>query len=364
LRPMTHSFKRALARSLALVAAFAAATLAQSSDVGRPTPIFTGDVAGRIAPRDVGDARLTRHFYAFTGREGDLFITVESTGLNGDFDLFTASALRPLLKITVLPTSSGYFVKKSVYLRRDEPLILRVEGRALGEADARYRIKLEGAYGPATGAFAENPPAESVESADERGDRRTTSAGARIPRPVVEPTPVPEAPAEEARAEPTPEESRTTAEPSRAGTRRGSRGTRGAGRTTARGRTAPAREPDAAATRPDAERDTEEAEASPTPTTRTNPPRRTTGRGGRARPAAGEPGAGTGERPSPAGPTDAEEAPGARLIIVTKDGETIERDMRSVRRVTVERGQIVIIGTDGRVSRVVMTNVVRMAIEP
>ena len=41
----------------------------------------------------------------------------------------------------------------------------------------------------------------------------------------------------------------------------------------------------------------------------------------------------------------------------------IERYMSTVRRVTVENGQIVVVTKDGKVQRQPMTNVVRMAIE-
>ena len=40
------------------------------------------------------------------------------------------------------------------------------------------------------------------------------------------------------------------------------------------------------------------------------------------------------------------------------------RDMRAVRRVTVERGQVVVVETDGRVTRHPLSNVQRMTIEP
>jgi hypothetical protein len=47
-----------------------------------------------------------------------------------------------------------------------------------------------------------------------------------------------------------------------------------------------------------------------------------------------------------------------------KDGELFARDMKAVRRVTVERGQIVVVETDGKVTRHPLANVQRMAIEP
>ena len=52
---------------------------AQSIDPNAPSPVRSNTVTGRIAARDLGDARLTDHYYAFTGTPGDLLITVQST---------------------------------------------------------------------------------------------------------------------------------------------------------------------------------------------------------------------------------------------------------------------------------------------
>src|SRR5687767_9672111 len=78
-----------------------ALVFAQSTDITAPTPIRNHDVFGAIAPRDLGDARLTDHFYAFTGTPGDLLITIEGRNLNGDVDVFTAAGLRPLMKFSL-----------------------------------------------------------------------------------------------------------------------------------------------------------------------------------------------------------------------------------------------------------------------
>jgi len=42
----------------------------------------------------------------------------------------------------------------------------------------------------------------------------------------------------------------------------------------------------------------------------------------------------------------------------------VERYMTTVRRVTVENGQLIVITKDGHVERQPMSNVLRMAIEP
>jgi hypothetical protein len=42
----------------------------------------------------------------------------------------------------------------------------------------------------------------------------------------------------------------------------------------------------------------------------------------------------------------------------------INRAMSGVRRVTVERGQVVVVGTDGKIDRILLADVVRMTIAP
>lgn len=371
-----------------LVASTAAAASAQSADVGRPSPVLSNEIGGRIAPRDVGDARLTRHFYAFNGLEGDLLVTAESTDFNGDVDVFTASTLRPLLKITTFGGPTPTRVTKSVYLRRGEPLILRVEGRAVAEADAQYRIRLEGAFGPAAGALAQAgepatpDPSEAASAA--RTGRRTTATGARIAEPVTEPVAQPETSAE-ASANAPPESAATPAASEPARTRRGrnsrttprtnTRRTRPTARETAEAEADKARAGEASEADKASETDksAESGEAAvPAPR---SPRTRNTRRGERsaaartrqaeeARADEDKSGAVVDGNNTTAPAAEPTPEPGTRLVIVTKDGETIERDMRTVRRVTVERGQIVVVGTDGRVTRQPMSNVTRVTIEP
>src|SRR5689334_23544802 len=70
---------------------------AQSNDQTLPTAVLTNEINGTIRALDVGDSRLTRHYYAFEATPGDLAITVNSRNLNGDVDVFTAVTFRPLL---------------------------------------------------------------------------------------------------------------------------------------------------------------------------------------------------------------------------------------------------------------------------
>ena len=73
----------------------------QSIDASFPSPVVTNEVVGTIAARDLGDSRLTDHYYAFTGTPGDVLLTIKSHNLNGDVDVFTAGSLQPLLKFTI-----------------------------------------------------------------------------------------------------------------------------------------------------------------------------------------------------------------------------------------------------------------------
>ncbi|MFN2517294.1 MAG: hypothetical protein ABR556_13885, partial [Pyrinomonadaceae bacterium] len=55
---------------------------------------------------------------------------------------------------------------------------------------------------------------------------------------------------------------------------------------------------------------------------------------------------------------------GPRLVVETIDGTLVDRYMTSVRRVTVENGQVVVVGKDGKVQRIQLADVVRMSISP
>ena len=318
---------------------FTAASLrAQSIDPNTPAPVRSNTVNGSIAARDLGDARLTDHYYAFTGTPGDLLITVQSRNLNGDIDVFTAGTLRPLLKLTLYADSSTP-VTKSIYLRRREDLVLRIEARSPNDEEGSYQLVFGGSFEPIIGGpdIAENetPTAPKVEPPTT--GRRVSSVGARIEEPAR--------PATEVAATPTPE---PTPEPTEA--------------------------KPVESTKPE--------EARPAEKTQTvRPPRRNT----RNQRPAPQPrswpksteDASTAESPKPDQPkveapkaeqpkTEPEPEPeiGPRLVIETKDGTLINRPMSGVRRVTVERGQVVVVGRDGKIDRILLADVLRMSIAP
>lgn len=371
---------------VSLACVFAGSALAQSTDVAYPTPVASNEITGRITPRDVGDARLTRHFYTFKGVEGDLVMTVESTNLDGDIDVFTANTLRPLAKVTLYAGLSATRVSKSVYLRQEDALILRVEARSAGDAEGSYRVRFEGAFAPASGTFA-NAPAPPVPSLPEdasrsRNVRRVTSSGARIDEP---PTETAAGASGDATTNETPATGVAAAPP--ASTPRPARRSRPS-RTPARRRTPNTTQP--TATAPSTDDETAETRASETDRNEAKPaasapaaaparrrtPRARTSRN-RPAPRTGNATSSTGEASNPEATRSMESTVGAaapaaaaavvtatRLVIETKDGTRIERDMSSVRRVTVESNQLVIVRRDGRTERVPMANVARMSIEP
>src|SRR6185436_16643137 len=123
---------------------------ALSLDPSKPSPIRSSTLTGHIAARDLGDARLTDHYYRFRGTLGDLLITVRSQNLNGDLDVFTAVGMRPLIKVTLYAESANP-ITKGIYLRKREDLILRVEARSPNDDPGTYRLYFGGAFEPLPG---------------------------------------------------------------------------------------------------------------------------------------------------------------------------------------------------------------------
>jgi hypothetical protein len=326
---------------------------AQSTDSTAPLPVRSNEVSATIAARDLGDARLTDHFYAFTGTPGDLLITVDSRNMNGDVDVFTASGLRPLLKFTIYESASGP-ITKSIYLRQRLNLILRVEARTPNDDEAVYRIHFGGAFEPLAGgpSLSENEnnstePAVIGTRTGKKG-RRVSATGARIdepPEPTVAAAPTPEPTPAQPAEETKPTTTRTARNPRNPRNRRGARGS------SSTAATKPAEPAEAAATESPGTTPGE-APAEPAAAPKTAPRRRGSRRGATATAPKTEP------APEPAANT------GPRLLIETDDGTLIEHYMSSVRRVTVENGVVVVVGKDGKVQRVQLANIVRMLIAP
>jgi hypothetical protein len=331
---------------------------AQSNDASLPTAVATNEIDGTIAALDVGDSRLTRHFYAFEATPGDLTVTVNSRNLNGDVDIFTAVTFRPLLKISIYANTIPPEVTKGVYFRTRQILILRVEARSPDDDPGSYRITLGGSFQPFSGGI---PVAENTESTPEStttgsNPRRLSSVGATIPQPAgakteeaktEEKTPDTEPPKEaETKPEPKPKPARTT--------------TRGSARN---------RTPRAPRTKPP-ETEKPSSESAKTENPETGTPETEKPKTGKTRTAKSrttkpkvEPKPAEGEEKS-GETTPPQEPPGPHLIIEQKDGTRIDRPMSTVRRVIVEAGTIVVVLKTGKIERVPMSGVARMSIEP
>lgn len=320
---------------------------AQSLDPTSPTPISSTELTGSIAARDIGDSRFAHHYYAFSGNPGDVLITVQSKNLNGDIDVFTAGTLRPLLKFTLYAESTTP-ITKGIYLRRREDLVLRVEARSPNDDEGTYQIRFGGSFEPiAAPLVAEAEKSEStieLSTSSPKKGRRVTSAGARID----EPTPPPEEVAVVSPA-PTPSPEATRAESAEPAPVRATPSRRGRGRAAARRTPAPRPEVATAGTEPKPD-EVKEPERVATGEPEPARPARRTGR--------------RGARTPPATPVEPEPPSGPRLVLEMLDGTRSERFMSTIRRVTIENNQIVVIGKDGKIARTRMSEVLRMTIEP
>ena len=380
-------FQKTLLRTLVLVICalvFCPCFRAQSLDARSPSPVRSNEIVGRIAARDLGDSRLTDHFYAFTGTPGDLLITIEAQNLNGDVDVFTAGSLRPVLKVA-LYAEAGLPVAKSVYLRQREDLILRVEARSPNDDDGIYHIRFGGSFEPIAGAVeaAEEATATPETPGQPRRGKRVSSVGARInePPPPVEvaaaptPEPTPAATPEEPKTElkadvPAEKSTGTTAARSRPAPRRGSRS-----KTRASEEPATKTETEAVEPKTSEEAKTPETAAAPA---ESEPARsKASGKGRSATRKSDDvskaresdstaPEVRTSKRAPDVSKERTEAQPAAqgepKLIIEMMDGKRIERLMSEIRRVTLESGQIVVTGTDGNVERIRLARVLRMSI--
>jgi len=161
---------------------------AQSTNQSYPTAITSNEISGRIAARDIGDARLTSYFYIFSGTQGDVFINVETSNFNGDVDIFTHGNLKPLTKITIYADNATTETGRVIYLRQPAKLILRVEGRSPNDEAATFRVKFAGSFEPAQ-AVAETSVSEMPEvKSENQTDVRVNSVGTII---EVKPKPLP-----------------------------------------------------------------------------------------------------------------------------------------------------------------------------
>jgi hypothetical protein len=178
-----------------LVITFSVLVKAQSTSSNHPLAVTSDELRAEIKPRDIGDPRPTAHFYSLTAGPGDLIIEVSSSQFLGDIDLFT-DRMRPLLKLSVygdLPS-----ISKTIFLRKREQLLLRVEGRAGAEAVATYSVRFGGSFTPLPSTALESsgetekeqPPTQDGRVNQRDRTFRVSSVGARIIEPAQLPTPM------------------------------------------------------------------------------------------------------------------------------------------------------------------------------
>ena len=142
------NYPRLLRAALLTLLVFAAneKLAAQSSDVMFPTPVRQPVIDGVIQPRPVGDSRLTTLYFTLDSDRGDLFINIKTQNFTGDVDLYLASGLKSLTKIIIYTDSAERETGRVIYLRKPDRLILRIEGRAIGDDPAAFQIKFAGAF--------------------------------------------------------------------------------------------------------------------------------------------------------------------------------------------------------------------------
>jgi len=352
---------------------------AQSTDPTFPTPVGSKVIDGVIPPRDLGDSRLTDQYFGFIGTPGDLIVTVEVNNLNGDFDIFTAGELKPLLKITVYAEFNTP-VTKNIYLRRRENLILRVEGRTPNDDEASYSIRFSGSFEPVPGgvklAKADRPPEASSGESNKstRSGGRDSSVGARIeeprevaatptPAPTPEPTPVATAAAPAVASEPVASPKKTAKRSTPANTNRTAtaKTTKPAETTTAKTvAEAPEKTATATAEQPTASVPETTATAQPVAVEKSKTEPVKAEKKSPASSRSNKPKSNSAAKSS----TETPDEGGARLDIERKDGTHLQMPMRTVTKVTVEKGQILIVTKDGTTLTVPMANVARMSIGP
>lgn len=163
------------------------AVAAQSTDQSFPTPVSESQIEATIRARDVGDPRLTTHFWSFDGSQGDIFINVVTRNFSGDIDVYQAETLKPLTKMVVFADSGVTETGRVIYMRQPGHLLLRVEGRSPNDDPARYTIKFAGSFVAMAPEREVKPP--TVGSSEETGIRVNSVGTIVAVKPKATPTP-------------------------------------------------------------------------------------------------------------------------------------------------------------------------------
>jgi len=362
--------------ALCAVFLFSVPLYAQSSDQAYPTAITENQISGVIKARDIGDPRVTTHYYTFNGRQGDLFINIVTKNLSGSVDVFDTEGMKPLTNIIVYADVAQSETGRVIYLRKPGKLILRVQGRTPNDDPAEYQIKFAGGFEAATPTGDEPPVPKVTDAGENNSGVRVNSVGtiiAIIPKP--KPTPKP---ADTAKSEDTTENKKVDEE-----------------------KAAKSEEqPEAAPTETPAEKSTEETVKTATSEPAKAASKRTVARAKPQNPKRVKPKTDQEAKVAPTDtdmsssetakkteaadedrrskpevvitdntakkqPAESKVSPLANvnLVIVFKDGRKVERPMTQVERFTVDQTTLTVIGTNGRIAKFSIFEVASVTIQ-
>lgn len=337
-----------LAMALALVIFVGeCVAFAQSADVNFPTPLSSNKITGSIKARDIGDNRLTTHYFVFNGTQGDLFVNVLSKNLDADIDVFSADAMIPLTKMVVASDAQANETGRLIYLRKPERLILRIQGRTPNDLPATYQISFGGSFAAISGQEAPEAP---VVDKGVSGEVAVNSVGTILPQ--AKKLPVSSAP--EIAAEPdTGVANRDVPEP---------------GTPTKVNREEPKTEAEAAKVetpRPAKRRSRKRAEVVVTESI--EPKKETAENAKEAKPTKRQKRTAKKERkpepPKTETPAPVDPLANVKLVILFKNGEKVEIGMPDLMRFSVDRGQLIVIRKTGSIDRYSMIEVAKVTIE-
>lgn len=181
--------------AVAVMIAFASilTVSAQSGEIEYPAPVTGSTVSGTIRARDIGDSRLTTHYWAFEGTQGDIFINVATQNFSGDIDVYSADGLRPLVKMVIVADAGTTETGRVIYMRQAGRLLLRIQGRSPNDDPATYRVKFAGSFVALAPGKLPKPPTVGDLSDHGASVSATGAALPAKPKPKQTPSPVPAA---------------------------------------------------------------------------------------------------------------------------------------------------------------------------
>ncbi len=162
----------------------------QSSNQNFPTLVTTNEIVGTVPARDVGDSRLTTYYYGFDGDQGDVFINLVTKNFTGDIDVFLVSGLKSLTKVVVYADLAENETGRVIYLRKPEKLLLRIQGRSPNDDPASFRVKFAGSFVASKDAVTDGELELPIVVAENENGVRVNSVGTIVevlPRPIPSP---------------------------------------------------------------------------------------------------------------------------------------------------------------------------------